>query len=364
MTGVTLRSVYKSFGAVHVIKDISLEIAPGELFFLLGPSGCGKTTLLRMIAGFSLPTSGSILFGNKEMSRVPPEQRNAGMVFQNYALWPHMSVAENVMFGLDVRNVPRDEKKRRVARALELVHLPGYEERYPHQLSGGQQQRVALARALVIEPDVVLLDEPLSNLDAGLRIEMRKEIHRIHQELGLTMIYVTHDQKEALSLATRLAVMYRGKLAQVAAPEHVYQHPDSLFVAKFIGETNVLQGRVTRVAGDELTLETNAGVLHCPAARAAMPCAAGDRVAVSVRPEGFEFARHGDASAALWPATIIESTYLGEIVQVVCRVREQLIRITALNPAGAPPRPGEDRLLRINTAHVRVLAPETTPESL
>jgi len=364
MTGVTLRSVCKSFGPVHVINDISLDIAAGELFFLLGPSGCGKTTLLRMIAGFSLPTSGSILFGNKDMSRVPPERRNTGMVFQNYALWPHMSVAENVMFGLDVRNVTRDEKKRRVARALELVHLPGYENRYPHQLSGGQQQRVALARALVIEPDVVLLDEPLSNLDAGLRIEMRKEIHRIHQELGLTMIYVTHDQKEALSLATRLAVMHHGKLAQVAAPEHVYQHPDSLFVAKFIGETNVLSARVTHVTSVDLSLDTDAGPLHCPAARAAMPCAPGQAVALSIRPEGFAFAPSDASSPPAWHATVIESTYLGEIVQVVCRVREQTLRITSLNPAGPPPRPGEQRRLIINPAHVRILPPEPATETL
>lgn len=364
MTSVSLRHVSKSFASVHVINDISLDIAAGELFFLLGPSGCGKTTLLRMIAGFSLPSSGAIFFGDKDMSRVPPEKRNTGMVFQNYALWPHMSVAENVMFGLDVRGFSRDEKQRRVARALELVHLPGYQDRFPHQLSGGQQQRVALARALVIEPDVVLLDEPLSNLDAGLRIEMRKEIHRIHQELGLTMIYVTHDQKEALSLATRLAVMHRGKLAQVAPPEDVYQHPNSLFVAKFIGETNVLAARVTSASADSLSLETDAGPLHVPVERTAMACAPGQTVAVSIRPEGFEFARNGDSSTPLWHASIIESTYLGEIIQVVCRVREQTLRITALNPAGPPPRPGEQRALRINPAHVRVLPPESDPEVL
>ena len=356
MTSGTINHVSKRFGATSVLSDISVSIAAGELFFLLGPSGCGKTTLLRIIAGFTEPSAGQVLFDGRDVSTVPPHRRNTGMVFQNYALWPHLSVAENVAFGLDVRGVSAAEKRQRVAEALALVQMDGYAARYPHQLSGGQQQRVALARALVIKPDVVLLDEPLSNLDAGLRIEMRKELHRIHAELGLTMVYVTHDQKEALSLATRLAVMQHGVLAQVATPAEIYQNPDSVFVAQFVGETNVLPGRVARADERQIEVATAPGALLCPAERAAKPFRAGDEVLVSVRPEGITFAA-GAAAPNVWPATVVESTYLGEVVQVLCKVGDTTLRMTALNPAGAPPAPGQARLLALNPAHVRILPP-------
>jgi iron(III) transport system ATP-binding protein len=358
MTGVQLNAISKSFGRVPVLHDISLTIEPGELFFLLGPSGCGKTTLLRIIAGFTAPTEGTVFFAGTDMSAVPPNRRNTGMVFQNYALWPHMTVAQNISFGLDIRKLPSREKKKRIARALELVHMPGYEERYPHQLSGGQQQRVALARALVIEPDVVLLDEPLSNLDAGLRIEMRKEIHRIHEELGLTMVYVTHDQKESLSLATRMAVIDQGQLAQVDTPTEVYQNPASVFVARFVGETNLLDGFVRAASTDELELETDAGRLTCPSSRAAAAFTTGDRVTVSIRPEGIECTESQLPNLNTWKATVVESTYLGEVVQIVCRIGEKTLRITSLNPAGRPPSAGDTQILTINSAHVRILEPE------
>src|SRR5215813_419209 len=211
---VLIQSLTKTFGKTVALKNISLEIHSQELFFLLGPSGCGKTTLLRTVAGFYQPDAGEVLFGDKSMKGVPPHRRNAGMVFQNYALWPHLSVAENVAYGLEVRSVPAAEKKQRVAEALAIVQMEAFADRTPNQLSGGQQQRVALARALVIKPDVLLLDEPLSNLDAKLRLEMREEIHRIHAQTRITTIYVTHDQKEALSLAGRMAVMRDGVVEQ------------------------------------------------------------------------------------------------------------------------------------------------------
>ena len=358
MTGLQLNAISKSFGRVPVLSDVTLDISPGELFFLLGPSGCGKTTLLRIIAGFTETTAGTVSFDGNDMTDVPPHRRNTGMVFQNYALWPHMTVSQNISFGLDIRKLPSRQKKERIGRALDLVHMPGYEERYPHQLSGGQQQRVALARALVIEPDVVLLDEPLSNLDAGLRIEMRKEIHRIHQELNLTMVYVTHDQKESLSLATRMAVINKGKLAQVDTPTEVYQNPASVFVSQFVGETNLLEATVISTVNGEIELDTSAGKLVCPTQRAVRPFSAGDRVAVSIRPEGIDVAGTDQSSVNTWQSTVVESTYLGEVVQVTCAVKDTILRITSLNPAGQPPAAGEHRQLSINPAHVRILEPE------
>src|SRR6266496_1247529 len=241
---VSVQNLAKNFGDTAVLKDISLEVHDEELFFLLGPSGCGKTTLLRLIAGFYQPNEGGVFFGEKPMNGVPPHQRNTGMVFQNYALWPHMTVAENVVYGLDVRGVSAAEKKERVAEALAIVQMEKFAHRAPNQLSGGQQQRVALARALVIDPDVLLLDEPLSNLDARLRIEMREEIRRIHARTRITTIYVTHDQKEALSLADRMAVMREGVIEQVGDPRTVYRAPANRFVADFIGETNWLAAEV------------------------------------------------------------------------------------------------------------------------
>ena len=247
MVGVTIENVTKRFGDVAAVEGVTLEIARGELFFLLGPSGCGKTTLLRMVAGFYTPDVGRIVFDDRDVTNVPPHKRNTGMVFQNYALWPHLTVEENVAYGLDVRDVSASERKDRVAKALETVRMQRYAGRSPNQLSGGQQQRVALARALVIEPDAVLLDEPLSNLDAKLRLEMREEIKRIHETIGITMIYVTHDQKEALSMADRLAVMKDGRVCQTGDPRAIYNHPRSAFVAGFIGETKHPAGDARQV---------------------------------------------------------------------------------------------------------------------
>ena len=234
MTQIRMEQLGKTFGQTIALRDIDLQIESGELFFLLGPSGCGKSTLLRLIAGLMEPTTGRIFFGDRDVTDLDTRHRNAVMVFQSYALWPHMSVRENVRFGLSVRGAPKEQQHRRVDEVLELVRMREYADRKPNQLSGGQQQRVALARALAVKPACLLLDEPLSNLDAKLRHEMRSEIRRICKSAGLTTIYVTHDQKEALSIADRIAVMSAGEIAQIGTPSQVYHRPVNAFVADFL----------------------------------------------------------------------------------------------------------------------------------
>jgi iron(III) transport system ATP-binding protein len=282
MVGVKFDHVSKVLGQVKAVDNLTLEIPPGELFFLLGPSGCGKTTALRLVAGFYTPDEGRIFFNQREQSRVPPHKRNTGMVFQNYALWPHMDVWSNVAYGLKMRRVSEGEKQERVARALEIVQMQTFARRVPNQLSGGQQQRVALARALVIEPDVVLLDEPLSNLDAKLRLETRAQIKEIHDKIKRTMIYVTHDQTEALSMADRIAIMRRGRIVQVGTPRGLYTRPESAFVAEFIGGTNLLPGKLEE-AGDFFSVRTDAGIVR--AQNGAEGAMRGHPVFCSVRPE-------------------------------------------------------------------------------
>ncbi len=247
MVSVRLKDLTKRFEDIIAVNQLTLHIAEGELCTLLGPSGCGKTTTLRCIAGFYTPDDGEIFFGEKIVNPLPPFKRNTGMVFQNYALWPHMNVFNNIAYGLKVRKVDRRQMKDRVAVVLELVHLEGLEDRLPSQLSGGQQQRVALARALVIEPDVLLLDEPLSNLDAKLRVDMRTEIKKIQKRLRITTIYVTHDQEEALSISDKLVVMDQGKAQQMGPPRDIYENPENPFVADFIGIANFIKGKVKQI---------------------------------------------------------------------------------------------------------------------
>jgi iron(III) transport system ATP-binding protein len=311
---VSLQKLTRKFGDTVVLKNISLEILDHELFFLLGPSGCGKTTLLRLIAGFYAPDAGEVSFGNRPMNGVPPHHRNTGMVFQNYALWPHMTVAENVAYGLDVRRIRGRERNQRVADALEIVQMEPYAARTPNQLSGGQQQRVALARALVINPDVLLLDEPLSNLDARLRLEMREEIRRIHARTRITTIYVTHDQKESLSLADRLAVMHLGAIEQVGDPRTVYRSPANRFVADFIGETNWLAGEVLRQSETFTCLGTEFGEFHAPPNRT---LATGQKVWLGFRPEALQL---GTNQLNSLNTTIAHVSYLGEIEQYELRL--------------------------------------------
>src|SRR5262245_20799254 len=270
MSVIAVRGLTKRFGGVAAVDDLHLDVRDGELMALLGPSGCGKTTTLRTIAGFELPDGGEIHFGDHRVTELPPEQRNIGMVFQNYALFPHMTVYANVAFGLQMRKEPAASVRARVTATLEKVQLRGLEGRYPRQLSGGQQQRAALARALVIAPDVLLLDEPLANLDAKLREEMRFYVRSLQQEVGITTIYVTHDQAEAMVIADRIAVMFNGRIHQLGPPDEIYHCPQTWRVAEFIGLTNFIDGRIVGHAGELLVLDTALGVFRCrgPAARA------------------------------------------------------------------------------------------------
>src|SRR5438045_758098 len=259
MTTVRLQNISKTFGSSTIaLAGINLSIAAGELFFLLGPSGCGKSTLLRLIAGLLEPSDGRIFFNNDDVTRLPTQERNAVMCFQSYALWPHMSVRENIRFGLQVRHLSANEQNQRVDEALALVQMKEYGQRKPNELSGGQQQRVALARAMAVRPACLLLDEPLSNLDAKLRLEMRSEIRRIVKSSGTTAIYVTHDQKEALSMADAIAVMNQGRLEQIGSPTELYRHPATRFVADFIGESNFLAGTVETVTSATHLIKTAA----------------------------------------------------------------------------------------------------------
>ena len=242
---ISIRNVSKRFGKVTAVDDVSLDIVPGEFFVLLGPSGCGKTTLLRMIAGFELPSEGQILIDGQDMARVPPNRRPVNMVFQSYAVFPHLSVADNVAYGMKIAGVGRGEREERVREALDLVKLGGFEERRPDQMSGGQRQRVALARSLVMRPKVLLLDEPLSALDAKLRTQMQMELTELQEQVGITFVTVTHDQDEALSMACRIAVMNKGDVAQLASPSDLYEFPANRFVADFVGSVNIFEGTLT-----------------------------------------------------------------------------------------------------------------------
>jgi ABC-type sugar transport system ATPase subunit len=254
MVKVTLENITKMYGKVIAADRVNLKVNDSELFTLLGPSGCGKTTTLRVIAGFEYPDEGKVIFDNEDVTFKKPYERGTAMVFQNYALWPHMNVFDNVAYGLKVKKLPKHEVKKRVMEVLELVGLKGLENRYPLQLSGGQQQRVALARALVVEPRLLLLDEPLSNLDAKLRLRMREEIKKLQKHLKITTIYVTHDQEEAMSLSDRVAIMNRGRVLQIGTPKEVYLNPKNLFVATFIGRSTALFGNVSDIEGDSVVL--------------------------------------------------------------------------------------------------------------
>jgi iron(III) transport system ATP-binding protein len=331
MISIRIRQLTKRFGPVTALQHLDLTIEPGELFFLLGPSGCGKTTLLRSLAGFYIPEEGTIFFGDEDVTRLEPHKRNTGMMFQSYALWPHMSVAENVAFGLEERKVPKAEIKRRVHEALESVRMAEYAERRPNQLSGGQQQRVALARALVIRPRCLLLDEPLSNLDAKLRLEMRTEIRRVCKEFKLTTVYVTHDQKEALSVSDRMAILDRGRILQVGSPREVYRRPTCRIVADFIGETDFIPGTLVSASGGSCIVDTAVGrfegVLGDPAATPA----AGAKVSVSVRPECWVLSREAAGKNDV-RGRIGDAIYLGELAQYQLRAGELELKIIELNP--------------------------------
>jgi spermidine/putrescine transport system ATP-binding protein len=313
---ISLEGVGKRFGSVVAVRETNLDIRDGEFFSMLGPSGCGKTTTLRMIAGFEIPDDGRILLRGADVTNVPPNQRNVNTVFQHYALFPHMSVADNVSFGLELKKVPRGERRERVAEMLKVVELEGMEKRKPQQLSGGQQQRVALARALVNRPAALLLDEPLGALDVKLRKQMQLELKRIQTELGTTFVYVTHDQEEALTMSDRIAVMNGGEIEQIGDPKQIYEHPKTPFVADFVGSLNAFDLRVDEVAGGLAVMRVNERErLVVPAASGTKT---GDELRVAVRPERVRIEPvNGRApeGGSYVEGTVTELVYLGGLTQ-------------------------------------------------
>ena len=329
MSKITIKNAVKRYGSTTVISGLNLDIRDGELFTLLGPSGCGKTTLLRMIAGFNSIEGGDFYFNEERINDKDPSKRNIGMVFQNYAIFPHMTVRENVAFGLKNRKLDKAVIKRECDRFLAMMQIDQYADRLPENLSGGQQQRVALARALVIKPDVRLMDEPLSNLDAKLRLEMRQAIRSIQKEVGITTVYVTHDQEEAMSISDTIAVMKSGSIQHLGAPRDIYQRPSNLFVATFIGRTNVLPA-VLR--GGELVFPSGYTAAH-----ANWSAAPDQPVKVSVRPEEFIIGPEGGEGI---PGTVVDSIYLGlnthYIVDVGLEEKVELIQESAIDDTVVP----------------------------
>jgi iron(III) transport system ATP-binding protein len=314
-------------GEVVAVDNISLRVERGEFVTLLGPSGCGKTTTLRMIAGFEVPTEGQLILDGAVINDRPPNRREMAMVFQSYALFPHLTVLENVAYGLRLRNTPEAQMRERVRRVLEIVGLLGLEQRAPNQLSGGQQQRVALARALVMEPKVLLMDEPLSNLDAKLREQMRTEIRRIQQTFGITTVYVTHDQSEAMTLSDRIVVMNGGRIDQAAPPTEIYQRPRTAFVADFIGRSNFLSGTVAGQEDGMLLVDVLDRRLRVPVSAAAAPLRAGDAAQLLIRPEAVRIAASG-----MFAGIVRRATYLGPVVEYDVALGDELINALDADP--------------------------------
>lgn len=308
-TSVRIQDLVKNFGQTTAVHSANIDIRSGEFMTLLGPSGCGKTTILSMILGIIDASSGTISFNGESINHMPMNKRDVGMVFQNYALFPHMTVSQNVAFGLDMRKVKKDEKKRRVQEALEMVQLDGYGDRFPKELSGGQQQRVALARALVIRPKVLLLDEPLSNLDAKLRKDMRIQLKRLHDELGITIIYVTHDQEEALSLSTKVAVMSKGVIQQIGSPQDIFVNPKNHFVANFVGYANFLMGRIIEEQDDKFLFESPSSgrLLVKKSGRHQV----GDEVILTIKPENLRMVLGDEPGLNVMKGKVIVSDYVG-----------------------------------------------------
>ena len=309
---ITVENLTKLFGSQAAVSEVSLSVEEGEMFTLLGPSGCGKTTLLRLLAGFYTPDAGEIRFGDRVVNDVPPHERGIGMVFQNYALWPHMTVSENVSYGLKLRKVSKSEMIARVGAVLEKVGLTGLGERYPGQLSGGQQQRVALARALVLNPQMLLLDEPLSNLDAKIRVQVRAEVRKLQKELAITAVYVTHDQEEALAMSDRIAVFNLGRIRQLGPPKALYERPADRFVADFIGINNLVDGTVRSVAGPGLRAETALGEIAAIHDGRLRP---GDRCVICIRPENIALNDQPGGEKNHFKGKIALASYLGNTLR-------------------------------------------------
>jgi spermidine/putrescine transport system ATP-binding protein len=356
---VEMKDVVKAFGDMIAVDHVSMSIKQKEFFSMLGPSGCGKTTSLRMIAGFEKPTSGSITLQGKDIGDTPPFQRNVNTVFQSYALFPHMTVAQNVAFGLEMKGTNKDEIKRRVGEALELVRLPQMANRYPKQMSGGQQQRVALARALVNRPQVLLLDEPLGALDAKLRKEMQLELKTLQQQVGITFIFVTHDQEEALTMSDRIAVFSKGKVLQIGTPLEIYERPNCRFVSDFIGETNFLDGKVMEVNGDFATVDVGGRKFIGRAMEGVRP---GIEATVSVRPEKVMLVEHPDTSKPNTHEAKVHSVgYVGSDTRVIVLLGTAPVDVWEQNSTSTLDpnyffKPGEPAWLTFKPENALVLA--------
>ena len=347
MPGVSIRGLHKRYGDVAAVDGLDLDVKPGELVALLGPSGCGKTTTLRVVAGFLSPDSGEVWVGDRCLSSpatvIPPERRRMGMIFQSYALWPHMTVAQNVAYGLRFNGVPRTEREGKVTEMLRVVQLAGYEQRYPGELSGGQQQRVAVARALVVEPEILLLDEPLSNLDASLREEMRFEIRRLHETFGITTLYVTHDQSEAMVISDRVAVLDQGRVAQIGTAEELFERPRTRFVAEFIGKTNLIEGTAERsdtfVRGPLRLRVFDANLTPGP-------------VVLSIRPHQIalgpaSLAPPSSAGENVLRATVLRASYLGDAVDYQVQLDGGDLVLRVAGPITRRFRPGDAVVLTV-----------------
>ena len=340
---------HPSRGTVVAVRDVELDVQSGELLTLLGPSGCGKTTVLRIIAGFQVPTAGRVFIDNQDVTAVPANRRDIGFVFQNYALFPHLTVQENVAYGLRVRRQSTADIARSVEKVLQLVDLAGFGPRLPDELSGGQQQRVALARAVVIQPRVLLFDEPLSNLDAKLRVQMRSEIRELQRVLGITTVYVTHDQEEAMAISDRIAVMDQGRIAQCDTAEELYRRPASSFVASFLGRTNLLDAAVVGRDGDRVVLDIEGQRLSVKASAAFEP---GDAVRAMIRPEAIGIGPAGEGLRA----TVVTRTYLGDKVEYVARFASRDLHIVRFNPAESERfAPGSEVMISLPSDGVQLL---------
>ena len=348
---LSIQHVKKTFGDLTVVQDFNLDVGTGEFVSFLGPSGCGKTTVLRMVAGFEEPSAGSIAIAGKDVTRLKPNQRNIGMVFQAYALFPNLTVAQNIAFGLKVAGMPRADSDARVAEMLNLIKLPQFGDRYPYQLSGGQQQRVALARAIAPKPKLLLLDEPLSALDAKVRVSLRDEIRSIQKELGITTVFVTHDQEEALSISDRIVVMYGGKAEQVGTPFEIYNRPATKFVANFVGTLNVLEGTVTDASAGKVKVGAGEVLLKGKLNGSK----AGDTLSLALRPEAISLGRQPGRDATLG-GEISEVSFLGSVIRVRVGLGKDAVSLDTFNsPASPPPRVGEKAEISFSPDDVLVL---------
>jgi spermidine/putrescine ABC transporter ATP-binding subunit len=348
---LSLESVSKRYDAIHALDGFDLAVETGELLTLLGPSGCGKTTVLRLVAGFVAPTDGRILIGGKDVTRVLPSARGIGMVFQSYALFPHLSIARNVAFGLEERGLARAHIRRRVADLLDLVRLTEAADRYPAELSGGQQQRVALARAVAYAPQLLLMDEPLGALDLKLREAMQLEIRRVQRELGITTLYVTHDQTEAMRISDRIAIMDRGRIVQLGTAPQIYDTPATRFVADFLGKINLFAGKVTAVEGAEMRVHSALGDLRLPHRRGADVGAA---ITLGVRPDEIKIKRAGECGGPGGMGIVAERSFLGNVVELRVRLADDSLAVIEAKPAEGQAHPGDAVKFGCHASHVKV----------